>query len=290
MVMGVVTHRRSRFREDALRQLAALADEAGARGWRVETLVSDRDDYDAARLPIDRRTVRASALAQARLEYRWRRYLAAAEGLPVASGAVRAVRDAALWAGTSVVRSARYLSPWPWAPVQRLHGHGSVVRLLNIDLSHLRVLRTAGAAEPDWVLILEDDARTDDPRSAMDALCGALDRAGEQPLYVNASRSIDHSDLGVEGLLGPQQDGIRVARVPVTNTVCAVLYRGTAVMQLADDIEEPGLLPAVPIDWRLNRVLMDRVAEHSMGSDSCWFLDPAPFTQGSMHRPPAVAS
>ena len=125
---------------------------------------------------------------------------------------------------------------------------------------------------------------------AMAVIGEAVDRADAQPQYMNASRSIDHAALGVEGLLGPQREGVRVARVPLTNTVCAVLHRGSSVRQLADDIERPGLLPAVPIDWRLNRVLMDRVAEHAMGSGSCWFLDPAPFTQGSMHRPPAVAS
>ncbi len=290
LFIGVVSHDRSRFRDAAVRQMHALAQEASTRGWNVSTLVSDRDDYDPRRWPLDRRAVWASALAQARLEREWRRYLNRALVMGRAARASRWLRDEAMWLGSVVVRSARYLAPWPGAPVHQLNGHRAVVRLINIDLSHLRVLYEAADTKADWVLVLEDDARAADPVEAMATVCSVLDSTMDELQYVNASRSIDHSELGIEQHLGPVVDGVRVARVPVTNTVCAVIYRGTIVPDLAAGIEAFGLVPAVPIDWRLNRVIMERVSTGEWGPGSCLFLDPAPFTQGSMHPPSGSAS
>lgn len=282
LFIGVVTHGRSRFHESAVAQLAVLADAGAAAGWEVETLVSDRDDYDPEKTRVDRRVLMRSSCAQAALEYRWRRYLARAEGMGALAGGVRWVQAAALLAGTATIRTARYLSPWPGAALTNLHGTRAVIRLLNIDLSHLRVLRAGVASGADWILILEDDAQA--APGAISRLLPILAAAEEAEVsYVTASRSIDHDELGIDSLLEPAVDGHRCARVPVTNTVCAVAYRRGTGEWFADRVVGDGLVPVIPIDWRLNRAVMAAVAQGRMGRGSCWVLEPALFTQGSMH-------
>jgi len=280
--IGVVTHEGSRFREPATAQLDALAARARDRGWQVATAVNAHDGYSREEFPLGRGVILRSALAQARLEHRWRRYLAHGEELPPVAGAARWIRDAALLAGTATVRSARYLGPRPLSPVDRLPGSSAVVRLLNIDLSHIDLLQQA--QESDWALILEDDAQAEGGPAAMDRVLDAFDAlAGTPVAFINASRSIDHDALGVAGLLGPRVDGRRAARIPITNTVCAVAYSASTLAWLPHAIEGSGLMPVVPIDWRLNRAVMDAVHERRLGPDACVWLDPAPFVQGSMH-------
>ncbi len=79
LFVGVVTHERSRFRLDGSLDglLDALAGSARAAGCQVRAVISARDDYDPRRFPLTRGLVVRSAIAQARLEYRWRRYPAA---------------------------------------------------------------------------------------------------------------------------------------------------------------------------------------------------------------------
>jgi hypothetical protein len=280
--IGVVTHEGSRFRERATAQLDELAGRARARGWDVDTWVNALDGYSSEAFPLTRTVILRSAMDQAKLEYRWRRYLVDAEALSPSRRLGRWARDAALLAGTATVRSARYLGPWPFAPVDRLEGAAAVVRLLNIDLSHLDLLRSAQGA--DWALILEDDAQAAGGAAAMDRVIDAFEALAESPVaFISASRSIAHDDLGVTDLLGPAVDGLRSPLVPITNTVCAVGYSAAMLDWLPGAIEGPGLMPAVPIDWRLNRAVMEAVATGRLGPASCIWLDPAPFVQGSMH-------
>ncbi len=286
LFIGVVTHGHSRFRQEASALVDALAGQGRARGFEVGTDVSDRNDYDADRFPITRALLLRSVTAQSVLEYRWRRYLEAGAARRPLARARRLVRDVAMLGGTLVVRTGRYFGPWPLARVDRLHGSGAVVRLLNIDLSHLRLMNEAIGAGADWALVIEDDASATSAAEAMDAIVAAIERsAGALPSYVNASRSISTADLGIDALLGrlPEAAGILAASRPVTNTVCAVLYSGEMLRWLAARIEQDGLVPVLPIDWRLNQAVMAGFEEGRLGPGSCWVLDPAPFVQRSMH-------
>jgi hypothetical protein len=280
--IGLVTHERSRFRDRATNQIGQLADRTRIRGWDVVIAVNSDDAYRPGTFPITRAVLLRSAIDQAFLEFRWRRYLARAEALAGIRRARRWARDTALLAGTATARSARYLRPCPFSSVERLAGWTAVVRLLNIDLSHVDLLQQARGA--DWALILEDDALADAGPDAMDRLLDTIDAvAGSDVAFINASRSIDHDALGVTSLLGPTEAGFRRTRVPVTNTVCAVAYSAAMLEWLPDAIERAGLVPVVPIDWRLNRAVMDAVGDGRLGPASCVWLDPAPFVQGSMH-------
>ncbi len=286
LFIGVVTHGHSRFRQEAAALVDSLAAQARLRGLEVGTVVSDRDDYDAGRFPITRRLLLRSVAAQSVLEYRWRRYLESGVARRPLPKAGRLAKDVAMLGGTLLVRTGRYFGPWPLGGIDRLHGSAAVVRLLNIDLSHLRLMNEAIDAGADWALVIEDDASAVTAAEAMDAVLSTIERSTDAvPSYVNASRSISTADLGIGALLEPlpSATGIKVATRPVTNTVCAVLYSGEMLRWVAARIEQDGLVPVLPIDWRLNKAVMAGFAEGVLGPGSCWVLDPAPFVQRSMH-------
>jgi hypothetical protein len=172
-------------------------------------------------------------------------------------------------------------------------GSNAAVRLVNIDLSHLRLMTAALASHSDWVLVLEDDAGIDDV--AMTArrlawLIAALDPT--EVAFASLSESMSLDELGVAGLLQPATDievppelGIGLLRAdrPITNTVCATLYRASYLQALRASILERGLVPIAPIDWRVNEAIMDLHASGALGSQSCVWVSPGIVLQRSMH-------
>lgn len=278
--LAVVTHARSRFNVDgdAGRRLALLGDALARQGAVVSTLVSDRDDYDSTRYPLSRSDLVRSAWHQSRLELRWRRYLQ--------DGGLSA-RDAAVFVAMSGRRVVESALGGVWNGAERRYGRIAARRLINIDLSHLRALEQAPA--DGWVLILEDDARMADPHRTAGAILDLIRTIDTTPVVLaSLSESIDPAVLGVQHLLTPAQehlDGRDVLRAsrPVTNTVCATLYRSSFAMEVARRIRSRGLVPVAPIDWRLNEVLLDLWDAEALGPQSCLWVSPGLFMQGSMH-------
>ena len=283
--VGLVTHPRSRFDADgtATRQAQDLADARGRRGAGAGLLISDRDDYDAQALPLGRAELRRSARYQADLEYRWRRYLASAGGRPARAGGLDRVLGLAM-AGKRQVRTEAL---WPWS--DGAAGRTAATRLLNIDLSHLRALDAGVASGADWVLVLEDDARVDDVEAAVDDVLAAVAAVEGTPVaFVSVSESIPLAELGVDGIVGGRLSAsapswLVATTTPVTNTVCANLYRSSFAADLAAGIRARGLLPVAPIDWRLNEQVMAMVADGRLGPSSCAWALPGLFLQASMH-------
>lgn len=158
-----------------------------------------------------------------------------------------------------------------------------LTRLLNIDYSHLRIWRHSLAVGAKATLVIEDDAQLVSDEIAL--LIGSLmDRFDDRSVLVNCSESLDHGSLGVEQILrrAPATDRIgtvevRDPRPSITNTVCANLYSAAALEKLLWHIDHRGLVPVLPIDWRVNDFLIDNP------DVSTWWLLPAPFVQGSMH-------
>lgn len=274
LFVGLVTHLRSRFNADgfATRQAQAIVDGLLARGLSADLLVSDRDDYDSEDRPLTRWDLVRSASYWSDLEYRWRRYLAEAGGRPARS----AIADEALRLAMTVKRASSF-------------DESDAIRLLNIDLSHLRVLDEGGRSGARWTLVLEDDARTDDMAACVDRIVEAIDAmdiAGTA--FANLSESLSYDELGIEGIVGgraqePIPDWLVGARRPVTNTVCANLYRSGFATQVAEGIRHRGLVPVAPIDWRLNEQIMGMHRAGLIDRHSCLWARPGLFRQGSMH-------
>jgi hypothetical protein len=170
------------------------------------------------------------------------------------------------------------------------------LRLLNIEASHLDLLRWQVAEEARWLLVLEDDAQ---PESVADTVAGIkglihdVEVSDERsPIFVDLSFSFTLEELGVSHLLleseavawrGAVSRTIMAASRPVTNTVCAVLLNIDFSRCLLETIEEFPQGSAVPIDWKINQSLMTMYAEGAVGSDNCLHVVPGPLTQGSLH-------
>jgi len=159
----------------------------------------------------------------------------------------------------------------------------SVFRLLNIDYSHLRLWRHALATGASAALIMEDDAQLVD-ENVGEFLAALIPRVKDQSVLVNCSRSIAVDELGITQILQAATTKFQFQEVSVTqtdraitNTVCANLYSHDLLEELVAFIDRRGLVPVVPIDWRVNEFLL-----HNLDMKT-WWVDPAPFVQGSMH-------
>ena len=275
--LGVITHPASRFnsRGEAAEQLRSLASVLERAGHDVSYLVSDRNDFSAKELTLGIGSRIWSAWAQARTECRWRRYLVTGpEQRP--SGARWDIQRA-----TSTVRRCLSAAGVPGAGGDL--SEAGLRRLLNIDLSHLRLWRAAQNTEADIALILEDDAVWNSELDPQD-ICTLLDQLpATDRSFAVLSHSLSISDLAVGALHSVaakkiQDNGALIELpTPITNTVCANAYSLHMINLLLASIQEGALVPVQPIDWRLNQVLID----HS--DVRCFWADPAPFIQSSMH-------
>lgn len=260
LVVGLVTHERSRFRSQGLETLHSVTTSAEAAGVDLRVIVSDRNDADAQQHLLSRGVVAASARHQARLEARWRAHVA---------GRRTSHLPSPLTLGMRVRRSFDSIE--------------TVFRLLNIDYSHLRIWRHALATGASAALILEDDARLADDHLG-EFLAVLLPTIHGGPVLVNCSQSISVDDLGVAAAMRNASMKLQFHDTHVletdralTNTVCANVYSRELIAQLVSFIDTRGLIPVAPIDWRVNEYLLANPGVKT------WWVDPAPFVQGSMH-------
>ena len=154
----------------------------------------------------------------------------------------------------------------------------------------MSLLEQAARADSDWVLIIEDDAYA----TNVAALSSALDQHlkawhdTRQPQYVNISESFPLAALNLSHPLKSveawdEHGRVYSSQVPFTNTVCAVLYRGSFLKHLHSAMSKIPLEPVIPIDWKLNRAIMDLAESGQLGAHDCYVVEPAPIRQGSMH-------
>lgn len=280
LFVGLVTHERSRFTDATTPGglMVGVAAAVAAAGVAVTTAISDRDEYSEDLLPLSVDVVRESIQAELAAELRWRDYLA---GHPSGAGlrTFMTLRRA--------YRTMKLAPPWQRSVAPDDAGPRMVRRLVNIELSHLRLIDEAVASGATWCLLLEDDAGSDDPVAFARDLLTFLREADSRgrPSTVNMSESFTLDDLGIRHLLAPvpaEEAGpwpMLVAERPVTNTVCAVLYRGDFMARLQRELHQIPLAPVIPIDFKLNEALM-RLAP-SVEAGDVWVASPAPLRQRS---------
>ncbi len=276
----MVSHARSRF---AVSQgpnglAAGLADPLGT---AVTVHVNDADLPDPALLPVDGPLIQQSLTAQMRLEDEWVAYLRA--GRPISTRALGA-------------SSLRHGLRW-WRRL-RPPGPGPITRLINIELSHIDLMRAGLASGAEWILILEDDAFAADLDDCAAGLASLLHQAPGSVAYVSVSQSFSNDRLGIGHLLtgAPLEWGGSVPRAvlsasrPVTNTVCAMLYRRWFLVDLLAEFASMPMTPVVPIDFKLNAALMRMHAGGRLGAGACWLVSPAPIDQMSMQTPSGAST
>lgn len=283
--LGLVTHPATRFpassRDGGL--IRSLAIELDRHGLSSEVVIFSENAWSPTLLPIDVGTVARSINAELDVEAKWRLWHSprTPEWLVTLVMSARRLyrRRKFLPAGTDVT--------------DKHPGFTMVRRLANIELAHLALLRAARDSGADWALILEDDASgsASDTTEMLMSLLELTDNQS-QPLYVNVSRSFSTRALRINKHLQPvksssSHSGEEVCffrtEKPVTNTVCAVLYRGAFLRELVSAMDQIPMDPIIPIDWKLNAALMDLWNKRKIGPGDCWIAQPAPITQASMH-------
>lgn len=287
--LGLVTHRGTRFPgssgiDGLVTSLAAALKAAG-----IDTVISiHADDFHSEDiLPLTASEVRRSIRAELALEKRWRTYVNPDQHRLALSTVMGLRRTYRTWL---------LAPPWDRSGVASTKGAAMLRRLVNIELAHMGLLRQARDSGADWILIVEDDAQLANPDAFARSLAELVQHnSGRQPRYVNISRSFSHERLHLEDHLTPVamwDDSTQVlsSDIPLTNTVCAILYRRDFLNDLLPALERIPISPVLPIDWKLNQALLDLVQTGALGPADCWFLDPAPVVQGSMHVSHAAGS
>lgn len=283
LFLGLVTHERTRFAEaqgpDGL--VAALSEALKLQGTTTTVSIHDANHFDARSVPLTQEEVKASIAAELTMEERWRIYVSGRRSLGLR----------AFMIARQTYRRIRLAPPWNIAESATPQGARMLQRLVNIELAHMHLMAEAVAAGADWALIVEDDAAATNPAQlARDLLRFMIGRSSEaQPKYVNASRSFTGKPLGLRNHLQPvmrwdRDSQLMSADRPMTNTVCAVLYRTTFLASLLSHLEDIPISPVMPIDWKINAALMSMHERDQLGSGDCWFIEPAPLVQRSMHQ------
>ena len=282
--LGLVTHRASRFADSSGPHglVATTASALEARGIASIVSLSADDAFTDDLLTLDRAAVIASIDAELDTEERWRRY--------VSPGSSK-IALRAFMAARTVYRQLQLAPPWQREITSTDAGARMLRRLINIELSHIGLMRQAVDCDSDWALIVEDDAAADEPEGFATALAQfTQDHQDErQPKYVNVSRSFSEERLRIDAHLTPvgiwgTAGNIPVlsAERPVTNTVCAILSRTDFLRELLAVLDGIPVAPVLPIDWKLNEAILRMVESGTLGAGDCWFLSPAPVVQRSM--------
>ena len=269
LFVGVVSHEGSRF--SVSQGPEGLAARLATAMPGVEVHVNTADLLDERALPVTPAAVQATLSEELRLDRVWADYLSREMGLR-------------WWA----VHTAR----WARRGWRRLRppGTGLVRRLLNIELSHLDLMRRGLDCGAPWVLVVEDDGFSADVADLAAGMRGLMD-AARAPAFVNVSASFSAQELGIVHLLNPVSEctwagsaprTILSADRPVTNTVCAILYRSDFLAELVVAMDALPMEPVVPIDWKLNLALMRLHESGRIGAGDCWLVEPAPIMQMSM--------
>jgi len=273
LFIGVVSHSRSSFTvnqgEEGL--AATLVKCLNKLDTSATYSVNVLNDFDDAGVPANGSVFRGGIAEELRLEREWNRFLGVRWGLRA-------------WIG----HLARWLRVQSF--LLRKPDTKEVRRLINIELSHTKLMKEGLDSGAQWVLILEDDAASPELEDLTQGLVGIFSH-DSQMSFVNLSRSFDLTVLGIDHILHSDRDkkwaGTAHRQMlhsdrPATNTVCAILYHRDFLVHLIKEFELIPSEPVVPIDWRLNLALMNLWNKGIVGAGDCWFVEPAPIDQLSM--------
>lgn len=230
------------------------------------------EDLDKSGVIADRRTVQRSLTSELYVEARYSKYMSRPKYIK------NVLRLGARWA----MRLKHSLN----SPHPKL-----VSRLLNIEASHCDLMKRGLESGSDYVLILEDDAFSTQLADLAKGISGLM-IASTTPALVNLSESFSVDELGVGHLLtdktdtpwqGNERRSVYLAGRPITNTVCAILYSREFLTSLVQELQALPMEPVLSIDWKLNVALMNLYETRKLDGFECWWVEPAPIKQMSMH-------
>lgn len=271
--IGVVSYKETKFQQSQSESgLGTQLERALTRlNVSAQVRVSTEDRGDIYGIEVTPRTVQASLDEQWKIQRRWTNFL-----------------QRRGYFGQLTYNVPRLF----YRATQRLKAPvpSTITRLLNIEASHRDLLAWGFDGDARWVLILEDDAMSTDVEDLAKGLQGIV-HGRRTPAYANLSDSFTSSQLGVDHLLTRVEDvnwegryprAILQSTLPVSNTVCAVLYRADFARRLSEAYEDLPVEPVLPIDWKFNAALMLMHERSEIEPNECWQVEPAPIVQMSM--------
>jgi len=273
--IGLVSHSKSTFTQSQgpLGLSARLAKSFSDLGVSTQIKINTANLFDENEFELTAAMARASVREEIRLESAWFRFLER--------------RD-------RIGQGVRVLGRWMWFGLKWRSNSQikELRRLLNIEYSHVDLYRSGLESGCEWVIVLEDDAFAVDPESLVAGLVGLFESSGGVKM-INLSTSFSPTEIGIAHLLSPvvsvgwAGSSARVVLAsarPATNTVCAIAFRKNFLRDLVEDFDSHSADSVVPIDWKLNASLMRLWASDSIGAGECWFIEPGPVLQLSMHQ------
>ena len=274
LFIGVVSYSRTQFAiSQGPQGLGAQLARELTNHFGIDTQIHIiSEDLDKSGVVADRRAVQRSLTSELHAEARYSKYISRPQHIK------NSVRLGARWA----MRLKQSLN----SPAPRL-----VSRLLNIEAAHCDLMKRGLESGSDYVLILEDDAFAAQLADLVHGISGLIN-SSSTPAFVNLSESFSVDELGVGHLLTSktdiswQGDDTRVvylASRPITNTVCAILYSREFLANVVQEMEALPMEPVLSIDWKLNVALMNLYETRKLDGLECWWVEPAPIKQMSMH-------
>lgn len=272
--IGLVTHEQTRFSAATTESglATSLKKALSESGFECQLSIESRDLAQEHGITFSTADIKKSIQAELNLEAQWRSYL---------NPNVSKLRITIFMLLRKFYRSTK----------RKSDGIKMLNRLANIELAHLGLMQLGLDSHADWILILEDDAQSSDSHtlasSLMEFMC--LQSELSQPLYVNLSKSFTKKELKTTGSLTEVRgwnDGdtsrIFSSNKSFTNTMCAILYRRYFLQELLNTLNGIELKPVVPIDWKVNKGLIELFYEGKLKAGDCWSVEPGPIIQGSM--------
>jgi hypothetical protein len=167
-----------------------------------------------------------------------------------------------------------------------------LLRQSNISAGHFQLMQNAIWRGDKYLLILEDDFHLIKLTSLKSQLNFALEvlENNSNLNMLNMSESFTNEELGHYGFVqnnftSPNHPELIVSRLPhpVTNTVCATIYRTDFLLLLARELRLMDDISLIPIDHKINFALMKMIKRGSLNADCYATLVPGLFIQGSLH-------
>jgi len=236
----------------------------------VELVIEDRDLWTESGLHLD--SASGSTYREELLEeWHWRGFLGSRRPWWIARQGLRILRT--------------YLG------ASSQQGPSASIRLLNIEFAHRSLWEQGLASGAEMIVVLEDDAELTDASDVAQAVAALADSPWA---FINLSLSFTPDQLGVADLLLPSGVNwgglndrvvLRSTR-PITNTVCALVYRRDFLSSLLSSWAALPVEPVLPIDWKMNKVLRSMVESGQLEESSALWVEPGPFIQRSLHPAP----
>ena len=216
------------------------------------------------RLPIDTSELIARRFRQWQLERRWARHTGVSRRWVLSTGLLL-LRLAQL-SGASRRESASR---------QAFIEH-------VLTSKHVQAWQAAFSDDVDALVVLEDDARTDDgsPGRLRD-LVQAAGRLGEvEHAYLDLAGGLELRQLRLDGLTESVGSGVLRLNPAATNTACGYLIGRHVIEALLQQVVSRPEGYRLPADWLLNASLM--AAASGPTKVLCLHADPPPLTHGSL--------